>query len=158
MRAFTTSDVAQRLSSMSSMVMPHFPPFPAAYPFATPGLGGGIYPRGGGSGGRGGHQSGSGGRGGLNANPNGWQWNNGPGIGAVNGGWGGDAGWHHAQRGPVPWMAGAEVWGHTRSGGNNFNWANGGGGSSNHSGGGGRSGSNNAASGGGRSNKNYSSR
>jgi len=158
MRAFTTSDVAQRLSSMS-MVMPHFPPFPAAYPFAAPGLGGGIYPRGGGAGGRGGHQSSS------RPNPNhanGWQWNNGA-IGAVNGGWSGDAGWHHTQRGPVPWMAaGAEVWGHTRSGGgaggNNFNWANGG----SSTGGGGRSGgSNNGASGsggGGRNNKNYSSR
>merc|ERR1711981_115868 len=122
MRAINSNEVAFRLSRMT-MAMPPFAAFPAAaYPFAA-GLGGGIYPpRGGGTGsGRGGgvgdHPS-SGGRG-----SNGWQWNGMPGggPGAVNGGWAGDANW--PQRGPVPWMAaGAEVWGHPRSGGNNYNW------------------------------------
>merc|ERR1712119_70328 len=89
-----------------TMAMPPFAAFPAAYPFAA-GLGGGIYPP----------------RGGSGLNGGGWQWNvpGGPGGHAVNGGWAGDASW--PQRGPVPWMAaGAEVWGHPRSGGNNFNW------------------------------------
>ena len=119
------SEVAFRLSRMT-MAMPHFPAFPAAaYPFAA-GLGGGIYPpRGGGTGnGRGDNHATSGGRAGNGLN--GWQWNmpHGGGPGAVNGGWAGDANW--PQRGPVPWMAaGAEVWGHPRSGGNNYNWGGG---------------------------------
>jgi len=125
MRAINSNEVAFRLSRMT-MAMPHFPAFPAAaYPFAA-GLGGGIYPpRGGGTGnGRGDNHATSGGRAGNGLN--GWQWNmpHGGGPGAVNGGWAGDANW--PQRGPVPWMAaGAEVWGHPRSGGNNYNWGGG---------------------------------
>jgi len=140
MRAITTNDVAFRLSSMSMALPPFTAPYPAAFPFAA-GLGGGIYPgaavRGGG--GRGGHQGQSGGRGHNGVNGN-WhsQWNGGPGGHAVNGGWAGDSSWHHHQRGPpVPWMAaaGAEAWGHPRSGGNNFNWGGANGAASSNGGG-----------------------
>jgi len=139
MRAITTNDVAFRLSSMSMALPPFTAPFPAAYPFAA-GLGGGIYP-GAGRGGRGGHQGHIGGGGhrannGVNGNWHG-QWANGPGH-AVNGGWGADSSWHPHQRGPpVPWMAaaGAEAWGHPRSGGNNFNWGGANGAASSNGGG-----------------------
>ena len=158
------SEVAFRLSRMT-MAMPPFAAFPAAYPFAA-GLGGGIYPQPrGGPGGNGGHglhrgghhgpggdHSNGGGRGGSGLNGGGWQWNvpGGPGgpHAHVNGGWAGDASW--PQRGPVPWMAaGAEVWGHPRSGGNNFNWDGVGGRAPNGNG--------NLGRGGGNRNKNYSS-
>ena len=167
---FFFSEVAFRLSRMT-MAMPPFAAFPAAYPFAA-GLGGGIYPQprgaGGGNGGhglhgRGGHHgpggdhsNGGGPRGGgLNGGGGGWQWSGIPGgpHAHVNGGghgWAGDASW--PQRGPVPWMAaGAEVWGHPRSGGNNFNWDGIGGRAPNGNGNLGRGG------GGGNRNKNYSS-
>jgi len=170
MRAINSNEVAFRLSRMT-MAMPPFAAFPAAYPFAA-GLGGGIYPQprgaGGGNGGhglhgRGGHHgpggdhsNGGGPRGGgLNGGGGGWQWSGIPGgpHAHVNGGghgWAGDASW--PQRGPVPWMAaGAEVWGHPRSGGNNFNWDGIGGRAPNGNGNLGRGG------GGGNRNKNYSS-
>merc|ERR1712073_234538 len=139
MRAINSNEVAFRLSRMT-MAMPPFAAFPAAYPFAA-GLGGGIYPQPRG--------------GGLNGGGGGWQWSGIPGgpHAHVNGGghgWAGDASW--PQRGPVPWMAaGAEVWGHPRSGGNNFNWDGIGGRAPNGNGNLGRGG------GGGNRNKNYSS-
>merc|ERR1712223_2289463 len=143
MRAITTNDVAFRLSSMSMALPPFTAPYPAAFPFAA-GLAGGIYPGAGGRGGRGGPQGHAGpghrGNNGVNGNWHG-QWNGGGPAGhaaAVNGGWGGDGSWHHHQRGPpVPWMAaaGAEVWGHPRSGGNNFNWGGANGAASSNGGG-----------------------